>query len=269
MDADCLMQHRPRKRFGQNFLQNPAIIAAIIQCIAPKNTDNMLEIGPGLGALTQPLLRQVNQLTAIEIDRDLHAPLLALPLANSRLNLIDADALSVNYDQFGKDLRLIGNLPYNISTPLLIHLLHFLGSIRDMHFMLQAEVVNRMVAEPGTKAFGRLSVMTQYYCEVEKLLDVPPTSFYPQPKVDSAIVRLTPYQKSPYPAVSWADLEKLVAQAFCMRRKTLTNNLKPLLSAKQIAAVDIDPGLRPEQLTVSQYGLLTQLIAQHTDTGVP
>lgn len=262
------MQHRPRKRFGQNFLQTPAIIEAIIRLIDPKKNDNLIEIGPGLGALTQPLLQTVQHLTAIEIDRDLHAPLQALPLANVRLKLVDADALSVNYDQFGKDLRLIGNLPYNISTPLLIHLFHFLGSIRDMHFMLQAEVVNRMVAEPGSKTFGRLSVMTQYYCEVDKLLDVPPTAFFPEPKVDSAIVRLTPYIQSPYPSVTWSNLEKLVAQAFGMRRKTLANNLKPLLSAAQIASIGIDPGLRPEQISVEQYGLLTNLMTHHTDTGV-
>lgn len=262
------MHHKPRKRFGQNFLQTPAIIAAIIRLIDPKAHDNMVEIGPGLGALTLPLLKTVTHLTAIEIDRDLHTHLLELPLANTRLKLVDADALSVNYDQFGKDLRLIGNLPYNISTPLLIHLLDFLGSIRDMYFMLQDEVVNRMVAEPGTKAFGRLSVMLQYYCEVDKLMDVPPTAFFPQPKVDSAIVRLTPYQQSPYPSVARQDLEKLVLQAFGMRRKTLANNLKPLLSAKQIAAIGIDPELRPEQLSVTQYGLLTRLMTHHTDTGV-
>lgn len=262
------MEHRPRKRFGQNFLQSSAIIAAIIRLIEVKMDDHVVEIGPGLGALTAPLLRNLTELTAIEIDRDLHAHLRALPFADTRLRLVDGDALSVNYAQFGKDLRLIGNLPYNISTPLLIHLLHFLGSIRDMHFMLQAEVVNRLAAPPGCKAFGRLSVMAQYYCEVDKLLDVPPTAFYPQPKVDSAIVRLIPYQRSPYPVVAWSDLEKLVACAFGMRRKTLANNLKPLLSAAQIATIGIDPGLRPEQLTVMQYGLLTRLLSHHTDTGV-
>lgn len=262
------MQHRPRKRFGQNFLQTPAIIAAIIRLIDPQKNDNMVEIGPGLGALTIPLLQKVSHLTAIEIDRDIQTHLLSLPLAKDHLKLIDADALSVNYDQFGKELRLIGNLPYNISTPLLIHLLDFLGSIRDMYFMLQAEVVDRMVAEPGTKAFGRLSVMLQYYCEMDKLLEVPPTAFFPQPKVDSAIVRLIPYQQSPYPNVARKDLGKLVMQAFGMRRKTLANNLKPLLSAKQIAAIGIDPELRPEQLSVTQYGLLTHLMTHHTDTGV-
>ena len=262
------MQHRPRKRFGQNFLQTPAIIASIIQLIDPQKNDNIVEIGPGLGALTLPLLDKVTQLSAIEIDRDLHAHLLTLPHSNTGLKLIEADALSVSYDQFGKDLRLIGNLPYNISTPLLIHLLNFLGSIRDMYFMLQAEVVDRMIAKPGTKDFGRLSVMLQYYCEIDKLLDVPPTAFFPQPKVDSAIVRLIPYQQSSYPEVMRNDLEKLLLQAFGMRRKTLANNLKPLLSAAQIASIGIDPGLRPEQLSVTQYGLLTQLMTHHTDTGV-
>lgn len=261
------MNHRPRKRFGQNFLQSQPIISAILQSMHLQKTDNVLEIGPGLGALTKPLLTYLDKLTAIEIDRDLHAHLSTLPEAINRLNLVCGDALSYNYNQFGKDLRLIGNLPYNISTPLLLHLLHFLGSIHDMHFMLQKEVVTRLVAEPCTKAFGRLSVMTQYYCEVEDVLDVPATAFYPQPKVESAIVRLTPYQHSPYPSVAWSDLERVVACAFGMRRKTLANNLKPLLSAEQIKAVDIDPGLRPEQLTVAQYGLLTTLIAQQTSIG--
>lgn len=262
------MQHRPRKRFGQNFLQTPDMIAAIIRLIDPQQNDNIIEIGPGLGALTIPILQHASQLTAIEIDRDLQTLLLAKPFASTRLKLIDADALSVKYDQFGKDLRLIGNLPYNISTPLLIHLLDFLSSIKDMYFMLQAEVVDRMVADPGSKNFGRLSVMLQYYCAIDKLLDVPPTAFFPQPKVDSAIVRLIPYQSSPYPRVERKDLEKLVLQAFGMRRKTLANNLKPLLSAAQIAAVGIDPNLRPEQLSITQYGLLTQLISHHIDTGV-
>lgn len=262
------MHHRPRKRFGQNFLQSEGIIHAIIRAIHLHSDDNVLEIGPGLGALTAPLLQTLNKLTAIEIDRDLHAHLQTLPLAAERLKLISGDALSFNYNQFGKDLRLIGNLPYNISTPLLIHALHFLGSIRDMHFMLQKEVVNRLVALPGSKAFGRLSVMAQYHCEVDELLDVPPTAFYPQPKVESAIVRLIPHAQSPYPNVAWDDLERLVATAFAMRRKTLANNLKGVLSAEQIQSVDIDPTLRPEQLTVMQYGLLTTLISHQSDTGV-
>lgn len=262
------MSHRPRKRFGQNFLQSQGIIDAILRVIGLHRDDRVIEIGPGLGALTAPLLQTLPHLTAIEIDRDLHAPLRALPLAEDHLTLIEGDALAMNYDQFGSDLRFIGNLPYNISTPLLIHLLHFLDFIRDMHFMLQKEVVERLTANPGTKAFGRLSVMTQYHCDVDALLDVPASAFYPPPKVESAIVRLIPYRQSPYPQVAWADLERLVACAFGMRRKTLANNLKPLLSADQIQAAGIDPGLRPEQITVAQYGQLTTLITHQTDTGV-
>jgi 16S rRNA (adenine1518-N6/adenine1519-N6)-dimethyltransferase len=257
------MSHRPRKRFGQNFLQSQPIISAIIQAMHIQKIDNVIEIGPGLGALTRPLLKHVQHLTAIEIDRDLHASLSNLPEAH-RLTLICDDALSINYNQFGKDLRLIGNLPYNISTPLLLHLFRFLESIQDMHFMLQKEVVNRLAAVPGTKAFGRLSVMVQYYCDVTALLDVPPTSFYPQPKVDSAVVRLVPYAVSPFPDVGWHALERLVACAFGMRRKTLANNLKPLLSADQIRSIGIEPSLRPEQLSLADYGLLTTLLSQQT-----
>lgn len=262
------MQHRPRKRFGQNFLQSQPIISAIMHALHLQRGDAVIEIGPGLGALTKPLLQSLDKLTAIEIDRDLHAYLTALPQATERLTLISGDALSVDYHSFGKHLRLIGNLPYNISTPLLLHLLHFRECIDDMHFMLQKEVVSRLVASPGTKAFGRLSVMVQYHCEVEDLLEVPPSAFYPAPKVDSAIVRLIPFKDSPYPEVTWAQLEQLVASAFSMRRKTLANNLKPLLSAEQILSVGIDPGLRPEQLTVAQYGLLTTLMSHQTNTGV-
>ena len=257
------MSHRPRKRFGQNFLQSQPMISAIIQAMHLQTDDNVIEIGPGLGALTRPLLTHVQHLTAIEIDRDLQASLSNLPEAQ-RLTLICDDALSVDYNQFGKDLRLIGNLPYNISTPLLLHLLQFLGSIQDMHFMLQKEVVNRLAAVPGTKAFGRLSVMVQYHCDVTALLDVPPSAFYPQPKVDSAVVRLGPYAVSPFPAVTWSALERLVACAFGMRRKTLANNLKPLFTADQIRSIGIDPTLRPEQLSLTDYGLLTSHLSQQT-----
>lgn len=255
------MSHRPRKCFGQHFLQSAPIIAEIIHQLNPKTTDNLIEIGPGLGALTRPLLTRVNQLTAIEIDRDLYAHLLALPNAKQVLNLIEGDALSMDYHQFGKNLRLVGNLPYNISTPLLLHLLHFSASINDMHFMLQKEVVDRLVARPGTKAFGRLSVMIQYHCDVTALMDVPPSAFYPPPQVDSAVVRLVPYTDSPFPLVAWKDLERLVACAFGMRRKTLINNLKPLLTMEQIRAIGIDPTRRPEQLSVKEYGLLAALLS--------
>lgn len=247
------MSHRPRKRFGQNFLQSQTVIASIIAAINPQLTDNLVEIGPGLGALTQPLLRQLKRLIGIEIDTDLQDYLAALPQASERLTLIAADALSVDFSQWGEQLRVVGNLPYNISTPLILHLLHYVSTIKDMHFMLQKEVVARIAAEPGTKAYGRLSIITQYFCDVTWLFDVPPEAFHPQPKVDSAVMRLVPHQVSPYPVVNVNTLESLVAMAFGMRRKTLANNLKPLLSADQLRSLALDPGARPEQLSVHDY----------------
>lgn len=252
------MAHRARKRFGQNFLQNPQIIDNIIRSLNLQSEDNVLEIGPGLGALTQPLLKKLQRLTAIEIDRDLQAHLAEMPDAKEKLTIIDADALTIDYTQFGERVRVIGNLPYNISTPLLLRLLHYTSHIDDMHFMLQKEVVNRMAAEPGCKAYGRLSVMLQYYCEVEQLFDVPPEAFDPQPKVDSAVVRLTPHATSIYPEVEFAALEQLVACAFSMRRKTLANNLKPVMSATELTAFGINPVLRPEQISVMDYVRLAQ-----------
>lgn len=247
------MSHRPRKRFGQNFLQNRHVIDEIIGALNLHQNDKVVEIGPGLGALTQPLLRQLKHLIAIEIDTDLQAHLAAMPNITGKLDLISADALMVDYSQWGAHLRVVGNLPYNISTPLLLHLLNYAQSIDDMHFMLQKEVVLRLAAQPGIKAYGRLSVMVQYHCQVEHLFDVPPEAFHPQPKVDSAVVRIVPYRISPYPAVDIKTLECLVAQAFSMRRKTLANNLKTILSATQLTDLGIDPVLRPEQISVAQY----------------
>lgn len=247
------MVHCPRKRFGQNFLKNQHIIHNIISALRPKPSDTVLEIGPGLGALTQPLLRDLTHLTAIEIDRDLQAHLATIPDAKDKLTLINADALTLDYSQFGHQVRIIGNLPYNISTPLLLHLLQYTPYIEDMHFMLQKEVVERLAAQPGCKAYGRLSVMVQYLCEVEHLFNVPPTAFDPEPKVESAIIRLTPFTTSPYPAVSFSDLEQLVARSFSMRRKTLANNLKPEISATELTALGINPSSRPEQITISEY----------------
>ena len=247
------MAHRPRKRFGQNFLQNQHIIDSILQNFHPQPADKVVEIGPGLGALTKPLLTTLDALTAIEIDTDLQTYLREMPQAAGKLCVIDADALTIDYSQWGEHMRIIGNLPYNISTPLLLHLLHFAPFIEDMYFMLQKEVVDRLAASQGTKAYGRLSVMVQYHCEVEMLFLVPPTAFHPQPKVDSAIVRLVPHQKSPYAKIPFADLERLVACAFSMRRKTLANNLKPLLSAVELTTLGINPGLRPEQISVTEY----------------
>ena len=247
------MQHRPRKRFGQNFLQSDFVIDRILQAIDPKPNDNMIEIGPGLGALTKPLLSHVRRLIAVEIDRDLQDALGQLADKNEQLTIIPADALTLHYSEFGERLRVVGNLPYNISTPLILHLLHYAKRIEDMHFMLQKEVVTRLAAGPGGKDYGRLSIMVQYFCEVEALFTVPPDAFYPPPKVDSAIVRLIPYQKSPYASIDVGCFEKFVAKAFSMRRKTLANNLKHLITAEQLKAIDIDPTLRPEQITIEEY----------------
>ncbi|MCW8452177.1 16S rRNA (adenine(1518)-N(6)/adenine(1519)-N(6))-dimethyltransferase RsmA [Legionella quinlivanii] len=246
------MSHRPRKRFGQNFLQNQSIIAQIITAIHLSPTDTVVEIGPGMGAMTQALLKILPKLTAVEIDRDLYA-LLNETYSPEQLQLINADALTVHYDQLGTDLRVVGNLPYNISTPLLIHLFGFVSSIQDMHFMLQKEVVERLVASPGSKDYGRLSIITQYYCQADFLFEVPPEAFFPKPKVDSAIVRLKPYTNSPYPKIDIIRFQNLVAQAFSMRRKTLANNLKPLLSANDISNLGIDPLRRPEQISIREY----------------
>ncbi|MFI4918438.1 MAG: 16S rRNA (adenine(1518)-N(6)/adenine(1519)-N(6))-dimethyltransferase RsmA [Legionellales bacterium] len=254
------MKHNPRKRFGQNFLQSKHIIDDILRAINPQFTDNMLEIGPGLGAITQPLLRQLKQLTAVEIDTDLQQYLSELPIAQNKLHLIAADALTIDYSQFGSNLRVVGNLPYNISTPLLIHLLQFAPFIEDMYFMLQKEVVDRIVAAPGSKAYGRLSVMLQYHCDVDYLFTVPPEAFEPQPKVNSALVRLTPYRESPFDLVAVEDLQRLVASAFAMRRKTLNNNLKGILSAEQLLDLGIDGSRRPEQISIAEYVQLAKFI---------
>ena len=246
------MQHRPRKRFGQNFLEDFYVIESIIKAIHPKPSDNLLEIGPGLGALTRPLLKHASTLTAIEIDTDLHAHLDQLPEAKNTLKLICEDALTVDFGQFGNNIRVIGNLPYNISTPLLFHLLDHASHIKDMHFMLQKEVVNRLSAAPNSKAYGRLSVITQAQCTVESLFLVPPTAFNPAPKVDSAVVRLTPHTTQ-LSKTMLKTLENLLLQAFSTRRKTLGNTLKKLLTPDELIAHSIDPKRRPETLLVEEY----------------
>jgi 16S rRNA (adenine1518-N6/adenine1519-N6)-dimethyltransferase len=246
------MTHRPRKRFGQNFLEDLSIINHILDAIHPEPSDNMLEIGPGLGALTRPLLKRLDKLTAIEIDTDLQAHLANMPEGKNKLTVIQADALTVDLTPLGNKLRVIGNLPYNISTPLLFHLLEHAPQIEDMHFMLQEEVVKRLAAPPNCKAYGRLSVMVQALCRVEALFSVPPTAFNPPPKVQSAIVRLAPHAVQPKPELI-ESLKPLLLQAFSTRRKTIGNTLKPLLSASQLTELGIDPIRRPETLSVQEY----------------
>lgn len=254
------MKHIARKRFGQNFLTDNFIISEIIDSLNLQPTDKFLEIGPGLGAITNPLLKYLNHLTAIEIDRDLQLHLSKIE-NSSKLELISMDALKVDYSSFGDNLRIVGNLPYNISTPLLIHLIDYSSRIKDMHFMLQKEVVARLAAVPGSKAYGRLSVITQYFCEVEYLFDVPPGAFSPAPKVDSAFIRLTPHTSSPYPEVNLDKFKFVIKQAFSMRRKTIYNNLKNLLKAKDLIYLEIDPQLRPENLSIKEYLKIVEFLS--------
>jgi len=261
------MNHRPRKRFGQNFLHDQNVIRGIVAAIHPQAGERLVEIGPGLGALTEPLLAALGEMDAVELDRDL-VPRLQQQFAGA-LRIHNADALKFDFcsllEEDGDKLRVAGNLPYNISTPLIFHLLEQSHCIRDMHFMLQKEVVNRLAANPGGGDYGRLSVMVQYRCRVEKLFTVPPGAFNPPPKVDSAIVRLTPYTEPPHPARDEKLLGRVVTQAFGQRRKTLRNNMKGLLDAAAIEALGIDPGCRPETLSLEQFVSLANAVAERTE----
>ena len=250
-------KHKARKRFGQNFLQDQGIIRHIVASIRPQQGEQLVEIGPGLGAITEHLLAATGSLDVVELDRDL-IPHLRISFATygNNLRIHEADALKFDFTQINaaeKSMRVVGNLPYNISTPLIFHLLEHAQQIIDMHFMLQKEVVLRLAAGPGDNNYGRLSIMAQYFCAVENLFEVPPEAFDPRPKVDSAIVRLVPYDTIPFVAENFSDFEKLVKQAFSQRRKTLRNNLKGLVSAEELEQLGIDAGLRPERLAVADY----------------
>lgn len=242
---------RARKRFGQNFLHDQNLIRKIVNAINPKPDDHVVEIGPGRGALTELLLKSGCRLDVIEIDRDLAAELRE---KHPQLNVIESDILKFDFSQIegSRPLRIVGNLPYNISTPLLFKLFNQIDRIRDMYFMLQLEVVNRLTAEHSTSDYGRLSVMSQYYCLNEKLFTVPPEAFIPRPKVMSAIVRLTP-QKQKNEFTDTGILEKILIQAFSMRRKTIRNALKGFVTADEITALGMDPRARPENLSLSNY----------------
>ncbi len=244
--------HIARKRFGQNFLVDQGIIGAIVSAINPQRGDTVVEIGPGLGAITEPLMQRVDHLHVVEIDRDLIARL-KKQHAPERMTIHEGDALAFDFGSIGRDLRLVGNLPYNISTPLLFHLADYPEHVRDMHFMLQKEVVERMVAESGDADFGRLSVMLQYRFWLEWLLDVPPESFSPAPKVDSAVVRLIPKPVSELHAKSLEKLGQVVQTAFSQRRKMLRNTLKSLLGDAGFVELGIDPTLRAEDVPVEDY----------------
>jgi 16S rRNA (adenine1518-N6/adenine1519-N6)-dimethyltransferase len=244
--------HQPRKRFGQHFLHDPGVIGRIVAAIAPQPRDRMVEIGPGLGALTQPLLKKLDHLHVVEIDRDIISWMKGHYPAN-KITIHECDALKFDFRSLGPQLRVTGNLPYNISTPILFHLLDNVDSIVDMHFMLQKEVVERMVAAPSNAAYGRLSVMLQYRLQMEYLFTVPPEAFDPAPKVESAFVRAVPHATLPHPAKNEAVLAKVVTAAFGQRRKTLRNTLKGLLDDAGFAALGIDPQLRAENLSVAEF----------------
>jgi 16S rRNA (adenine1518-N6/adenine1519-N6)-dimethyltransferase len=264
--------HIPRKRFGQHFLHDKNILQRIVESVAPQRGDCIVEIGPGEGVLTLPLLRAAGRLVAIELDRDLIEPLRARAAAVGELTIVNQDVLRVDFAALARDhcdspagtLRIVGNLPYNISTPILFHCLEHATAIRDMHFMLQKEVVERMAAAPGSKVYGRLSVMLQLRCTVEALFGVPPSAFRPPPKVDSAIVRLVPLAAEQLPQADFDLIERLVRAAFGQRRKTLSNALRDLASADDFAAADIDPRARAEQLAPAAFVALAQhLKAKH------
>ncbi|WP_334319857.1 16S rRNA (adenine(1518)-N(6)/adenine(1519)-N(6))-dimethyltransferase RsmA [Gilliamella apicola] len=249
--------HFARKRFGQNFLHDDYIIESIVAAIQPKTDQALVEIGPGLAALTVPVSKYVDHLTVVEIDRDLACRLIDNPLLNDKLTVIEQDALTFDFNelkqQLGKPLRVFGNLPYNISTPLMFHLFEYANIITDMHFMLQKEVVTRLVAAPNSKDYGRLSVMAQYFCQIIPVLEVPPTSFKPAPKVDSAVVKLIPYKEKPYQVNDVKILSRVTTEAFNQRRKTIRNSLGNMFTAEQLVELNIDPNLRAENLTVQQY----------------
>lgn len=257
------MTHTPRKRFGQNFLHDHSIIYNIISSIRAKPDQHWVEIGPGQGALTEPLLKEGVRLEVVELDRDLVVLLREKFKQYPNLQIHSADALRFDFSALAdgdNKLRVIGNLPYNISTPLMFHLLDNAYCIEDMHFMLQKEVVDRICALPGSKKYGRLSVMMQYYCATELLFEVPPESFDPAPQVMSAIVRLIPHHQPSVEVNDLAKLNRVVTQAFSQRRKTLRNSLKKLVAEEDIVALGIDPTLRAESISLAEFARLSNLL---------
>ncbi len=259
-----MKNHQPRKRFGQNFLHDPGIIDRIISSIAPTPDQHLVEIGPGQGALTEGLLASGARLDVVELDRDLVPGLSARFGDNPLFRLHEGDALKLDFGALAdaNKLRVVGNLPYNISTPLIFHLLSFADAIEDMHFMLQREVVQRLAAKPGGKAWGKLGVMAQYHCSVDALFDVPPGAFNPPPKVVSAIVRLRPRAGAPEPDRE-RRLRQVVSAAFSQRRKTLRNTLRDLVDVQQLEGLGISPTARAETLTLEQFLAIADTLASN------
>lgn len=247
-----MAQHQARKRFGQNFLEDEAIIDQIIRAIGPRAVDNIVEIGPGLSALTRPLTQAVERLRVVEIDRDL-ATRLRHQYSPDKLDIIEADALKVDFGALGPQLRIVGNLPYNISSPLLFHLLQYADAVVDQHFMLQREVIDRMVAKPGSSDYSRLSVMLQSRYRMVKLFEVPPEAFNPPPRVVSAVVRMVPLAADRPQAKSRAAFEQVVARAFAQKRKMLRGGLGDWTAHIDWEALDIAPTARPADLSLQHY----------------
>ncbi len=260
--------HKPRKSFGQHFLADHYAIDKIVQWIRPQSEDCLIEIGPGLGALTQPLLERVSHLTLIELDRDLISTLRSLA-DSQQLTIYNQDVLRFDFKDFfqkqnpKKSLRIVGNLPYNISTPVIFHVLQHAALIHDMHFMFQKEVAERLVAHPGDPHYGRLSIMTQYFCKNTLLFALGPEAFAPPPKVDSAFVRLEPYQTPPFRAHTFSNFEQVVCRAFHQRRKTLRNTLGSYLPPEAFERSGIDPSLRPQTLSVEAFVRLSNTIKEN------
>lgn len=263
MNSSSDHQHRPRKRFGQHFLQDQQVIEHLISLLAIKKGEHWVEIGAGLGALTEPLVERCDTLDVIEIDRDVipQLQLICRHLPQCRIHC--ADALRFDFSQLvtaGEKLRLVGNLPYNISSPLLFHVLHYAKHVQDMHFMLQKELVDRIVAETGSDSYGRLSVMMQYYCQVMPLFVIKPDAFWPPPKVDSAYIRLVPHQTLPVSAIDEVIFAEVVRLAFNQRRKTIRNSLKSLIEGSELECLGINPNLRAEKLTVKDFAKLSNFL---------
>ena len=277
MNSKKHLGHTARKRFGQNFLHDTHVIQNIVAAICPQKDQFLLEIGPGLGALTEPVAERIDRLTVLELDRDLAERLRHHPFLHQKLNVIETDAMLFDFAQLyaseklaeeQQKIRVFGNLPYNISTPLMFHLFKFCDIIQDMHFMLQKEVVKRLCAAPNSKAYGRLTIMTQYFCQVMPVLEVPPSAFKPAPKVDSAVVRLIPHQQLPHAVKDLYWLNRVTAQAFNQRRKTLRNALSTLISPENLTALSIDLNGRAENLSIADYARLADWLADNPPADV-
>ncbi|VEJ20664.1 16S rRNA (adenine(1518)-N(6)/adenine(1519)-N(6))-dimethyltransferase RsmA [Neisseria animaloris] len=256
-----MKEHKARKRFGQNFLQDTRIISDIVNAVRPQPEDTVIEIGPGLAAITEPLAKKLNRLHVVEIDRDIIKRLKTLPFAD-KLVIHEGDVLQFDFKSVAGRKKIVGNLPYNISTPLLFRLSEVADEVEDMHFMLQKEVVERMVAEPKTNDYGRLGVMLQYFFDMEMLIEVPPESFDPAPKVDSAVVRMIPQQGRIGVARDFGHFGKLVKAAFAQRRKTIRNNLKEIASDEDLQAVGINPQDRAEHISPELYVELSNYLVK-------